>query len=95
MIDLQRNASMEARASLKMQTRILVLAKARTGSTAFMELLNSHPEIGVKGELLNDNMRDLDIAAGADPDAVYAFIDKQLSAVVKPVAAFKVQSRAS
>ena len=84
---------MQSTLNEKMQTRILVLAKARTGSTAFMELLNSHPEIEVKGEageLLNGEMRDLNIAADTDPDAVYAFIDEQLSAVVKPVAAFKV-----
>uniref|UniRef100_A0A914WKF9 Sulfotransferase n=1 Tax=Plectus sambesii TaxID=2011161 RepID=A0A914WKF9_9BILA len=62
--------------------RVLVLAKARTGSTPFIELLASHPQIEVRGEageLLNIETQQLPTGT----EALYDYVDAQLAAITK------------
>jgi LPS sulfotransferase NodH len=51
--------------------RFLLLANPRTGSTYLATLLRSHPDVGLAGELLNDE-HEL-------PDDKLQYIEQQLS----------------
>ena len=62
--------------------RFLLLANPRTGSTYLANLLRSHPDIGVAGELLNDE-HEL-------PDNKLEYIEEQLSKMDQNFVGFKV-----
>ncbi|CAG2110031.1 unnamed protein product [Medioppia subpectinata] len=62
--------------------RFLLLANPRTGSTYLANLLRSHPDIGLAGELLNDE-RNL-------PDDVLQYCGQELSKFEQKFVGFKV-----
>jgi LPS sulfotransferase NodH len=67
---------------VKKMHRFLLLANPRTGSTYLATLLRSHPDVGLAGELLNDE-HEL-------PDDKLQYIEQQLSKMEQNFVGFKV-----